>query len=156
MWKSSTILTVLTKGDKKNWKLTKIEHLTLYDKFAHFVWILALFYMINLDIMFENCIFYCYWFWGENQFSLTLILRGNQFYLGWSVFTDKRKLKIESWRKFSTRCYMINSHIVRENYPYSTWYICILCLKTVFLLILILRRKSVFTETDFEVEISFV
>ena len=56
---------LLTKGNKK---LQSDNNLAPYDKFSHWLWKLAIFFMINLYLMFENCTLSWNLFSERNQF----------------------------------------------------------------------------------------
>ena len=56
---------LLTKGNKK---LQSDNNLAPYHKFSHWLWKLAIFFMINLYLMFENCTLSWNLFSERNQF----------------------------------------------------------------------------------------
>ena len=62
---------LLTKGNKK---LQSDNNLAPYDKFSHWLWKLAIFFMINLYLMFENCTLSTTvnsdWWWKGSKYLL--------------------------------------------------------------------------------------
>ena len=111
-----------------NWKLRKIEQNMLHDKFAQFVWKLAVLYMINLHIMYvfftgtyfeDEISFHWKWFWSKTDFEMEISCDWNWFWGGnytivtsfcWKRLTTNWKLP-----KCTTICYMIKLHNLCEN-----------------------------------------